>query len=762
MAIDLQSLSITSAFNSIVNYFRSQENNSTWRDLTNGSEGSFLIRLLANVMSVISYRIVAQSRENYLSTAALPASNIGIAVNLGYSVPRGSNLKRLIRLIPNGNYTIPKFSVLGSYNTEYSIICIEDEDITLVEGQPINIQTVVGNLREESFITGTSDIKIFTLFNSNISDDFMLFKDGMEVPTTTTLKGMLDNNYLVRTNPYSSVDIAFLNTLETADENLKYGNGSEITIRYVELANVPVVPYSSSMFTYGTLDDYRTIQGNRGMETVDSIKVTAPLYHEVQNLIRSKSDYASALRIDVPSVSEVNFKALTPTYTQITYLKDNFNLLTGTYQPVGSSLDNKNALVATEIGDFLNLLKDQNYFGTPLPDIVVPRREEAYLRISVALKNKYKNISDVDYDIENILKNFYNVYLNVSFNTYELERKIEDLSYVKYARVEHIINDRNPNAYCQLGYLTYDEDSKNYYKISNVLGVTGTQLNSSLNWRPSITVEDAIDTNAVFQDGALYWKCYKKLPGVSMRKRYPNSTFGLGEFMHTGSDNPALENFMFKCIDMVRYSGTVKPDVTTAELGDFIEDGGLVWVVIDRVSDPTITEWESSKQYRIGQRVNASGDYFSLECVAYAGRTSSSSTPAFFKDVLPINTITQEADPFATVTVEGNYAQYFKEGDVVTAEYTNTGGSGIAFWEVQGISIYNSDENITTFKVVNYDKNLGSLVVIEGNKYTNVYPVFRYSIDGDVAWELVEDPTNIQYGWDSFISFKHEVEILEA
>ena len=74
MAIDLQSLSITSAFNSIVNYFRSQENNSTWRDLTNGSEGSFLIRLLANVMSVISYRIVAQSRENYLSTAALPAS----------------------------------------------------------------------------------------------------------------------------------------------------------------------------------------------------------------------------------------------------------------------------------------------------------------------------------------------------------------------------------------------------------------------------------------------------------------------------------------------------------------------------------------------------------------------------------------------------------------------------------------------------------------------------------------------------------------
>ena len=90
MGIDLQSLSITSAFSSIINFFRSQENNTKWRDLTASSEGSFLIRLLANVISTLSYRIVAQSRENYLSTASLPSSNIGVAVNLGYSVYSGS------------------------------------------------------------------------------------------------------------------------------------------------------------------------------------------------------------------------------------------------------------------------------------------------------------------------------------------------------------------------------------------------------------------------------------------------------------------------------------------------------------------------------------------------------------------------------------------------------------------------------------------------------------------------------------------------
>ena len=158
MALDLQSLSITSAFNSIVNFFRSQENNSKWRDLSTNAEGSFLIRLLANVMSTLSYRIVAQSRENYLSTAALTSSNVGIAVNLGYSAFRGSNLKRLIQITPNGNYTLPKFSILGSYNSDYNILTLDDAD--LQEGVPTAIRTVVGNIREESFITGTSILSL--------------------------------------------------------------------------------------------------------------------------------------------------------------------------------------------------------------------------------------------------------------------------------------------------------------------------------------------------------------------------------------------------------------------------------------------------------------------------------------------------------------------------------------------------------------------------------------------------------------------------
>ena len=54
MALDLQALSISSAFSSILNFFKSQENNSKWKDLNNGAEGIFLIRVLANILNSIS------------------------------------------------------------------------------------------------------------------------------------------------------------------------------------------------------------------------------------------------------------------------------------------------------------------------------------------------------------------------------------------------------------------------------------------------------------------------------------------------------------------------------------------------------------------------------------------------------------------------------------------------------------------------------------------------------------------------------------
>ena len=404
MALNLQSLSLTSVFNSIVGFFKNQENNGSWKALTTGSEATFLVRMLANVVSTISYRIVAQSREDFLSTAALRSSNIGIAVNLGYSVFRGSNLKRLVKILPTGSYTIPKLGVIGAYNTQYDVIALEE--VSLVQGEEAEIKTVVGKIKEETFTADTSNIKCFSLFTTGISEDYVLYLGSTEVPTTKVIKDMTEDKYLVRTNPYSSVDVMYLNTFEGA--KYTYGTGSEITIKYVELADVEEVPYTDSMFVnYGVLEDVTNISQFLPFETVEEIKVNAPLDHETQNLIRSKQDYANRLSEIVPAVIDANWEALTPTYTLITGLKNDFTLVS-----------------ATEREGVLELLKQENFFGTPLPDITHPRREVANLQIDIALSNKYKNVADINEDIDNILANFYDAKLGSTFNTYDLERKV--------------------------------------------------------------------------------------------------------------------------------------------------------------------------------------------------------------------------------------------------------------------------------------------------------------------------------------------------
>lgn len=741
MALDLQSLSLTSAFNSIVNYFKSQENNSQWHDMTSSSEGSFLIRLLANVISTLSYRIIAQTRENFLSTAALTSSNVGMAVNLGYSVFRGSNLKRLVYLTPTGNYTLPKFSILGTYSDNYSILTLDD--IELVEGETTKIRTVVGSLKEESFIAGTSDIKIFSLFTSGISEDYILYKDGEEVPTTKVIKDMTKDMYLVRTNPYLSVDVAYLNTFDTA--KYKYGTGTEFTIRYVELADVEVSPYTNSMFNYGTLEDYTTISTYLPFESVNSIKITAPLDHETQNLIRSKADYSNRLAEIIPAISETNFKALTPTYTQITYLKNNFNLLTGTTLAVGNAQVNKEILSNTEVEQVTDMLREENFFGTPLPDIVPPRREVADIKITLSLNNKYRSISDINLDIENILKNYYNSYLNVTFNTYDLERILENLSYVRYARVEYTINERKTNTNYQLGYMIKKDD--NYYKVSKILGYTA-ETEPEDGWPVPVTPGEDIDTLCVIQDGTVYWKCYKKLPNISselISKRQPSGQYGVGDFMYLSQ----YPNYMFKCIDILRTSGNSVPDTSMSEIGDFIVDGGIVWVVKDKVSDAP--NWVSYTQYRLGQTINVNGD-FSLECISYTGTTGTEDDIEFEKYEYPILEGSQTENSFS---VEGNETFYFRAGDTIRAMYSE---GYTTFAIVSGV--YDSGSDSTIITVTRFQD--GEEPTIDPEKvYTSLYATERGTRDGGILWSLVENSAEVKYDWNSFVTFSHTLEILE-
>ena len=722
MGINLQSLSLTSAFNSIVAFFRSQDNNNKFKSLTQGAESTFIVRLLANIFSTLSYRIVAQARETYLSTAVLPSSNIGISVNLGYSAFRGSNLKRKIQFLPNGNYTFPKLSVIGKYSEDYDILTLDD--VTLEEGVSTDIRTVVGKVKEETFTAGTSAIKCFTLFTTGISEDYSLFLESTEVPTTKIIKEMTEDKYLVRTNPYSSVDIMYLNTFPNA--KYTYGTGSEITIRYVELADVPVVPYTDNMFSYGTLTDVVSISSYLSFEPVEEMKVNAPLDHETQNLIRSKQDYANRINQIVPAATEADYKALTPTYTLITILKNDFSLLS-----------------TSEKEEIIELLKQERYFGTPLPDITDPRREVANLKISLALTTKYKNIADIDLDIENILENYYDARLGATFSTYDLERKLEALSYVKYARVSHVINDRESDKSYQVGYILehVDDDGKTYYYIaSNILGLSGGEA-------PQWNIPDAgkepaeIDTGLITEDGSLKWRTYKLLPGVKTVVRENNKPYGIGDYVVDSGDE-ATKGYMFKCVDLIKSSGFSEPDITYAELGEFVVDGGIVWVVIPR--NEYAVQWESIHTYPLGSLVNLSSNAnYSLTSIGYTGSTGTGE----LNFELPVYTV--YAQTTNTFVVEGNKTFYFKAGDVITVYGDNNTVK-------ENFTVLSSVMNDSGNTVITVNKDIDS-----GIAYENIYTSTKGTRDNQILWTLIDDPDNITYPWNGYVVFDHELEIIE-
>lgn len=743
MALNLESLSITSVFNSIVNFFRSNENQTRWKNLSTGSEGSFLIRLLSNVFSAISYRVVAQSRENFLSTAALPSSNTGIAVNLGYSVYRGSNLKRKVRLRSNGDYTIPRLSEIGNYEDGYSICALGkyDSDGTLYEGdfsleedEVADILVVVGNVKEQTVIASTSAVRVFSLFTTGISEDFTLYLDSQEVPVTSNIKELAYDKYLVRTNPYGSVDIMYLNTFPNF--LYKYNTDSQITIRYVELADVGLKAFNNSMFeTFGELLDFTTVSKYIPYETVEEIKVNAPLHHELQNLIRSKADYSSRLAEIVPSIQETNFEPLTPTYTLVSYLKDDLTLIT----------DSERAKVNS-------LLLQENFFGTPLPDITHPRRAVAKLNIYLDLKDKFKNISDIQLDINNILANYYDITLGLKFSVYDLERQLEGLSYVRYARVSQALNDRTANTNYQLGYILYIDDK--YYKVAQILGYSGT-LEPTWNVPPSTFRE--IDSGLETIDGGLVWRTFKYLPNMphnSVSVWKPEEQYGIGEYVTSVryvDDVTKTPLYMFKCVDLLKNTGSTDNSkltyikggqeypISTASVGDFIIDGSIVWVAKEYSDAPTRV---SLSNVRLGESRNVpSNSKITLECISYTGTVGTEETIEFEEYSYPIEAVTA-----TTFTIDGDKTYYFRNGDVIVAAHA---GGTTTF------SIYSSVYDGTTGKtVITVHQNIDATL-----NYTTLFTEERGTRDGQILWKLVEDPSTFKCDWNMYMTFDYDLDI---
>ena len=654
MAIDVRAISITGAFNAIKSFFQSQENNSRWKDMNTGAEGNFLTRMLATVIRVISQNCITGRRENNLETANLVSSNIGIGVTTcSYPVFRGRNQRRYINFTPNDNMTIPMFTKVGTYSGDYGIYTLND--LTFVKNEPQNFYVVIGKLNEITWRANTTNLKKFVRFEQGISEDIDLLIDGVSMTKANALskhvKDMIYDKYCVLTNPHKSVTVQYLNNAVNASH--KYSSDTEFTLVYIELEDISSNDFTNDMFAeFGTLNSVLTIENYVPFEDNNSIKFGAPIYREAQSLVRSKKDFPDLIQEISPSIKQTTYDALTPTYTSVSYMKNDKSLLEDTeYKQIMLELDVCNS------------------FGRPLPDITHPIEEVTTLDITLGVTNNYLDESSITADVQSIVNKNYAEKLNGSFNKYDLENLLNKINYVKYSRVEIHQGERTAYTTQRIGdtieYKTSYEDTdgkiyqlpSRYYRCTGILGTTGI---NEPNWnKPSDTdTVENIYTGIETVDGDIIWACYKRLNVKNLQPWSPEKKFQIGEFVTTDT----LPTYMFKAVDLVRYSYREEPDVSGVEVGEYITDDKMILLCI--TYNASYPDRINSHQYRLGDKFNIRG--LSFEYVGMKGNTGSDDSLHFEESQYNLLTLTG-TDFDQAMSEDGQVCLYIDDTEVASA-----------------------------------------------------------------------------------------------
>ena len=647
MGIDIKSLSLTATFNSIKSFFQSQENNSRWKDLNTGAEGNFLMRMLSNVISVISLRVMVGRREQCHETATLLSSNIGMAINNGYSVRRGYNQKRLITFIPNDNMTIPKFTLIGNYDGTHGIYTLED--LTFVKDQELSFKVVIGTLKEFTWTANTSALKKFTRFEQGISEDFMLLLDGTEVPTSNVKKDELFDKYYVYTNPWKSITVEYLNTALNATH--RYDSDTVFTFKYIELEDIETKDFNSTMFDLGTVVNTLVIEEFVDFESIDEIKAHSPVYRETQNLVRSKADMSDLAREGLSQIKQTNFKPLTPTYTGVTYIK-NGNTIIEDY----------------EKDELIENLDPALAFGRPAPDIIHSIREVTTLDISLGVTNRYTDEASITADVQNIIDANYANILKSSFNRFDLEALLNKLSYVRFSRVDLHTEAREPFVKKKIGDMVLQNGR--VYKCVGILGRSG-QDEPYWNIPSELSAQVDVYTGLLTTDLNVTWACYKRLTTMeNVNVWKPNHNYMIGDYVYS----EAIPKYMFKCVDIVKYTAETEPDVTLVQEGDFIEDGDLLLVCIPYNS--SYPKRDNNQQHSFGDKYNIGS--LSFQYVGQVGYTSSDDTMTFTDSLYSLFVFPEEDKPSETGNIyidDEDVADTLNVGDVLrvsTVEYEET------------------------------------------------------------------------------------------
>lgn len=432
-------ISFTNIKNSLQSYIQNKSDvTSTWKDFYTAGAGQTVLELDAAVAAFYAFHFIIGRRESFLTVAQNYNSVVGGALDKGYNCSRGHNVHIRIQIVSTKTQSLSKWSIVGSYG-EYDVVLLEDA--ILNKGIATTIDCVIGNSSVQSVPIKTTDLQQFVFTAANTTDDVRLILTDREVPFSTELKDAVNDNYIMLTNPYGSVDVFYLN-----NGNYKYTVADTLNLQFIERNNITFGGISKSTLVIDVasqVDDIILIEDRLDVEDKEHIRLAAPIYHETNNVVRARKDYVKFLKENNALIIDANDKDLNPGLIALTYLKKYDS-------EAGTSL-----LTAQEKQDYVKFMMSICPDGVAKAFIEDPVRVVRSLAITLWQKSNENIQATIEDDIDNILDT-YRDRLAPVLDLNQIEHDIEQLPGVKIARVD-------------LGASEYENNKK--YKLYDVVTV---------------------------------------------------------------------------------------------------------------------------------------------------------------------------------------------------------------------------------------------------------------------------------------------------
>ena len=554
-----------------------------FKDFFDTGAGSAVIDMAATLATFYFYHLVAQRRELLLSSAQDYSSLLGNAADKAYSAYRGSNLRGYLTVKPSVSVSVPKWTILGSYQ-EYDAVTLED--CVFTADTIVRVPVVIGKLREETLSVSATDVTIFSFTSGYVSEDYQLLLNNTVLPVSSEFKALLDDNYVAISNSYGAVDVYYLQ-----NGKFNYKPTDTLTLRYIErnsgVNNSNFV--SSNVIVSGTeVQGFTLISDFQPAESKSSIKAKAPLYNDTSNVVRARADFKKVIKSILNSIVSCEDIDVTPGLVALCALKHD-----------------ETALTPEELALADNFFKTSNASGVALHQFIPPKLTTLDVKVVLTKDSTASADLTTSNKIQEELK-IYEKVLKTSFDTRKLEAAIENIEGVEVATPTFATTAWQAKKSYLMSAVVIPTDFKNYgYTISSILNRTGTN-------EPTWGAETVYDNEV----------CWKKFNGspVGVQTWAASKDTALLSFVQDSNTGT-----VYQCDHFIHRTGTTQPTWGA----EYVVDNEVYW---HKVSSGSNTAWAASKDTLVGDTIkvtisdgNAVAYY---ACVGYA-HVSEASEPTW-------------------------------------------------------------------------------------------------------------------------------------